>query len=174
MRVHPHRWVRAPTAAQPQRNVQALPVEHLCKFCHSGDMYGSVPIYVTQDFHTVNRACLHYSLVSIVFRNRSGAAKPRWGLNGLRFSATISTHRRWFVISIYDTSSPMWCHVLGFGYLVLYLCLFKTPLFSFLFCLRVFASLLSGIFLPFLCLKGLICAKLFAKLGCYRTLCHFS
>jgi hypothetical protein len=29
MWVHSHRRVRAPTAAQPQRNEQALPVEHL-------------------------------------------------------------------------------------------------------------------------------------------------
>jgi hypothetical protein len=44
--------------------------------------------------------------------------------------------------------------------------------FSF-FHLRVFASLLSGVFLPFLCLKGLVCVKLFAKLSCCRTLCPF-
>jgi hypothetical protein len=36
-----------------------------------------------------------------------------------------------------------------------------------------FASLFSGVFLPFLCLKGLICVKLFAKLDCCRTLCPF-
>jgi hypothetical protein len=42
------------------------------------------------------------------------------------------------------------------------------------FYLRVFASLLSGFLLPFLCLKGLVCAKLFVKLGCCRTLCPFS
>jgi hypothetical protein len=51
------------------------------------------------------------------------------------------------------------------------ICVFlKAPLF---FHLWVFALLLSGVLLPFLCLKGLICAKLFAKLGCYRILCHF-
>jgi hypothetical protein len=43
----------------------------------------------------------------------------------------------------------------------------------FSFHLRVFVSLLSGVFLPFLYLKGLVCAKLFAKLGCCRTLCPF-
>jgi hypothetical protein len=61
----------------------------------------------------------------------------------------------------------------GFGYLVLYLRLFKAPLFFFLFHLRVYASLLSGFLVPFLCLKGLVCTKLFAMLGCYRTLCPF-
>jgi hypothetical protein len=38
---------------------------------------------------------------------------------------------------------------LGFGYLVLYLRLFKAHLFSFLIHLRVFASLLSGVLLLF-------------------------
>jgi hypothetical protein len=69
--------VCAPTVAQPRRNEQALPVERLCKFYPSGDISGSIPFYVTQGFHTVNHACLSYSLVSIVPRNRSGAAKPR-------------------------------------------------------------------------------------------------
>jgi hypothetical protein len=68
---------RAPAAAQPRWNEQVLPIEHLCKFYPLGDMSGSVPIYVTQNFHTVNRACLPCSPVSIVSRNRSGAAKPR-------------------------------------------------------------------------------------------------
>jgi hypothetical protein len=54
MRVHSHRRVRAPAAAQPQRNEQALSDERLCKFYPSGDMSGSVPVYVTQGFHTVN------------------------------------------------------------------------------------------------------------------------
>jgi hypothetical protein len=54
MRVHSHRRVRAPAAAQPQRNEQALSVKRLCKFYPSGDMSGSVPVYVTQDSHTVN------------------------------------------------------------------------------------------------------------------------
>jgi hypothetical protein len=54
MRVHSHRRVRAPAAAQPQRNEQALSAERLCKFYPSGDMSGSVPVYVTQGFHTVN------------------------------------------------------------------------------------------------------------------------
>jgi hypothetical protein len=76
MRVHFHRRVHAPAAAQPRRNEHALPVEHLGKFYPLGDMSGSVPVYVTQGFHTVNRACLSYSVVSIVSRNRSGAAKP--------------------------------------------------------------------------------------------------
>jgi hypothetical protein len=128
-RVHSHRRVRAPTAAQPRRNEQALPVEHLGKVCPSGDMSRSVPIYVTQYFHTVNRACLPCSPVSIVSRNRSGAAKPPWGLNGLRSSAAISTRRPWVIVSIYGLSSPMCRHVLGLGYLVLYLRLFKAPLF---------------------------------------------
>jgi hypothetical protein len=77
MQVHFHRRVRASSAAQPRQNEQALPVESLYKFYPSSDMSGSVPIYVTQGFHTVNWACLPYSLVSIVSRNRSGTAKPR-------------------------------------------------------------------------------------------------
>jgi hypothetical protein len=84
-----------------------------------------------------------------VSRNRSGAAKPRWGLNRLRFSAAVSARLRWVVVSVYGLSSTMWRHVLGFGYLVLYLRLFKAPVFSFLFHLRVFASLLSGFLLLF-------------------------
>jgi hypothetical protein len=171
MRVHSHRRVRALAAAQPRRNEQPLSVEHLGKFYPSGDMSRSVPVYVTQCFHTVNRACLLCSPVSIVSRNRSGAGKPRWGLNELCSSATISARRRWVVASICGISSPMWRHILGFVYLVLYLRLFKAPL---LFHLRVFASLLSGVLLPFLYLKRLVCAKLFAKLGCSRTMCPFS
>jgi hypothetical protein len=77
MRVHSHRRVCSPTAAQPRRNEQSLPVECLCKFYPSGDMSGSVPVYVAQGFHTFNRAYLPCSPVSIVSRNRSGAAKPR-------------------------------------------------------------------------------------------------
>jgi hypothetical protein len=76
IRVHSHRRVRAPAAAQPRRNEQALSVERLCKFYPSGDMSGSVPVYVIQGFHTVNYACLPCSPVSIASRNRSGAAKP--------------------------------------------------------------------------------------------------
>jgi hypothetical protein len=72
-----HRRVRAPAAAQPRRNEQALPVERLGKFYPSGDMSGFVPVYVTQGFRTVDRACLPCSPVSIVSRNRSGAAKPQ-------------------------------------------------------------------------------------------------
>jgi hypothetical protein len=68
---------RAPAAAQTRQNEQALPVERLCRFYSSSDMSGSVLVYVTQDFYIVNRACLPCSPVSIVSRNRSGAAKPR-------------------------------------------------------------------------------------------------
>jgi hypothetical protein len=170
MRVHSHRWVRAMAAAQPRRNEQTLPVEHLCKFYPSGDMSGSVLVYATQVFHTVNRSCLSCSLISILSRNRSGAAKTRWCLNELRFSAAVSAHWWWFIVSVYGISSHMWCHVLDYGYLILYLRLFKAPLF---FHLWVFASLLSGVLLTFLCLKGLVCAKMFAKLGCCMTLCPF-
>jgi hypothetical protein len=77
MRVHSHRRIRALVAAQPRRNEQALPVERLCKFYPSGDMSESVPVYVTQGFHTVNRTCLSYSSVSIMSRNRSKAVKPQ-------------------------------------------------------------------------------------------------
>jgi hypothetical protein len=66
MRVHFHRRVRAPVAAQPRQNKQALPVERLCKFYPSGDMSGSVPVYIIQGFHTVNRACLPCPPVSLV------------------------------------------------------------------------------------------------------------
>jgi hypothetical protein len=76
MRVHSHRRVRAPTTAQPRWNEQALPVERLDKFYPLDDMSESVPVYVTQGFHTINRSCLPCSLVSIVSRNRSRAAKP--------------------------------------------------------------------------------------------------
>jgi hypothetical protein len=77
MRVHSHRRVRAPTTAQPQRNKLVLPVERLCKFYSSGDMSRSVPVYVDQGFHTFNRTCLPCSPVSIVFKNKFRAAKPR-------------------------------------------------------------------------------------------------
>jgi hypothetical protein len=76
MWVHSHRRVHAPAAAQPRRNEQAFPVERLCKFYPSGDMSGSVPVYVTKRFHTVNQVCLTCYPVSIVSKNRSGAAKP--------------------------------------------------------------------------------------------------
>jgi hypothetical protein len=69
MQVHSHRRVRAPAAAQPWWNEQALTVERLCKFYLSDDMSGSIPIYVTQDFHTINQTCLTCSLISIVSRN---------------------------------------------------------------------------------------------------------
>jgi hypothetical protein len=65
----------------------------------------------------------------------------------------ISAHQRWVIVFIYDLSFPMWRHVLGFGYLILYLRLFKTLMFYFLFHLWVFVSLFSGLLLPFLCLK---------------------
>jgi hypothetical protein len=107
MWVHSHRRVRAPAAAQPRWNEQALPIKRLCMFYPSGNMFGSVPVYVTQGFHTVNRAWLPCSPVSIVSRNRSGVVKPRCGLNGLRFSAAISAHRQWVVVSIYGLSSHM-------------------------------------------------------------------
>jgi hypothetical protein len=46
MRVHSHRRVCAPAAAKPRRNEQAFPVERLCMFYPSGDMSGSVLVYV--------------------------------------------------------------------------------------------------------------------------------
>jgi hypothetical protein len=66
----------ATTSPSPRWIEQALSVEHLCKFYPSGDMSGSVPVYVAHGFHTFNRACLPCSPVSIVSRNRSGVAKP--------------------------------------------------------------------------------------------------
>jgi hypothetical protein len=77
MRVHSHRRVRAPAVAQPRWNEQALPVERLGKFYPSGDMAGSVPVYVTQGFHTINRACLTCSPVSIMSINKFRVAKPQ-------------------------------------------------------------------------------------------------
>jgi hypothetical protein len=77
MRVHSHRRVRAPAAAQPRRNEQAISIERLGKFYPSIDMSGSVPVYVTQDFYTINQTCLPCSPVSIVSRNRPEVAKPR-------------------------------------------------------------------------------------------------
>jgi hypothetical protein len=65
----------------------------------------------------------------------------------------------------------MWCHILDFAYLVLYLHLFKALLlFS---ASRFLPHFLVG-FAPFLCMKLLVYVKLFAKLDCCRTLCHFS
>jgi hypothetical protein len=52
------------------------------------------------------------------------------------------------------------------------ICVFLKHI-CFLFHIRVFASLLSGFLVPFLCLKGLAYTKLFAKLSCCRTLCPF-
>jgi hypothetical protein len=49
----------------------------------------------------------------------------------------------------------------------------SVSVFSFLFHLRVFGSLLSEYLLSFLCMKGLVCAKLFAKLDYCWTLCPF-
>jgi hypothetical protein len=46
MRVHSHRRIRVAAAAQPRWNEQALSVERFCKFYSSGDMSGSVPVYV--------------------------------------------------------------------------------------------------------------------------------
>jgi hypothetical protein len=103
-------------------------------------MSGSISVYITQSFHTVNWICLLCSLVIIVSRNRSELAKPRWGLNGLCFSAAISAHWRWVVVFIYDISSPMWCHILSFGYLILYLRLFKARLFFLFFFTSEFLS----------------------------------
>jgi hypothetical protein len=161
--------LRQAAAARPRRNEQDLPVERLCKFYPSGDMSESVPVYVTQYFHTVYRACLPCSLVSIVSKNRSGVSKPR-GLNEFRSLATILARRRWGrCLHLWPNFYVASC--LGFGYLVLYLRLFKAPL---LFSTSGFLSpLLSGFLLPSLCLKGLVCVKLFAKFGCCRTLCPF-
>jgi hypothetical protein len=107
MRVHSHRRGCAPVGAQPWWNEQALPVERLDKFYPSGDISGFVPIYVTQGFRTLDRACLPCSPVGIVSRNRSGATKPRCGLNELHSSVAILAHRRWVVVSIYGLSSSM-------------------------------------------------------------------
>jgi hypothetical protein len=63
----------------------------------------------------------------------------------------------------------MCCHILGFGYTILYLYLFKASLH---FSPRVFALLLSGLSSSFMPERIGLC-KLFAKLDCYKTLCFF-
>jgi hypothetical protein len=73
-------------------------------------------------------------------------------------------------LSVYDLSSAMCCHVLGFDYPILYLHLFKASL---LFFTSEFLPCFLVSFLPFLCLKRLVCAKLFTKLGYCRILCSF-
>jgi hypothetical protein len=45
--------------------------------------------------------------------------------------------------------------------------------FLFVFTSRFLPHFLVGFFLPSLFLKGLVCVKLFTKLGCCRTLCLF-
>jgi hypothetical protein len=70
---------------------------------------------------------------------------------------------------MYGLSSLMCCHVLDFGYPVLYLHLFKPSLLltsGFLPCFLV------G-FLPFFMPERIGLRKLFAKLGCCMTLCSF-
>jgi hypothetical protein len=53
------------------------------------------------------------------------------------------------------------------------ICVFSKHIYFLLFFTFEFLLHFLVGFAPFLCLKGLVCAKLFAKLGCYRTLCHF-
>jgi hypothetical protein len=118
-----------------------------------------VPVYVTLDFHTVNGECLPCSSISIVSKNRSGAAKSRWCQSGLCFSVAISARWWWVVVSMYDISSPMWCHVLGFGYPILYFCLFKAHLL--VSASGVFASLLRG-----------LCSLFYSWKGCYAQTVH--
>jgi hypothetical protein len=91
---------------------------------------GSVFVYVTQGFRTVNWACLSYSPISLVSRNMSKAAKPQWNMNVFRFSAAISAHRQWVVDFMYDISSPMRCHVLRLA-TWLYTCVFSKHLYFF-------------------------------------------
>jgi hypothetical protein len=55
---------------------------------------------------------------------------------------------------VYGLSCHMYCHVLDFGYLVLYLHLFKAYL---LFPPLGFCFASQWAFFPFLCLKGLVC-----------------
>jgi hypothetical protein len=65
---------------------------------------------------------------SIVSRNRSRAAEPRWGMNRLLFTTAVSARRWWVVVSLYGISSPIWCRVLGISYSMMYLHLFKASL----------------------------------------------
>jgi hypothetical protein len=116
---HSWTWLQFSWSGVPA--TPSSPIERLCKFYPSGDMSESVLIYVTQYFHTVNWVCLPCSPVDIVSRNRSGAAKPRWGLNGLHFSVAFSALRQCLIISIYSLYSTMWCHVLGGGSLSLFI-----------------------------------------------------
>jgi hypothetical protein len=57
MRVHSHRRVRAPAAAQLRRNEQALSVQRLCKFYPLGNMSRSVPYMLSKVFiHSIGYA----------------------------------------------------------------------------------------------------------------------
>jgi hypothetical protein len=51
-------------------------------------------------------------------------------------------------LSVYDLSSPMCCHILGFGYPVLYLHLVKSSLFSHLQVLSCFLVSFLPFFMP--------------------------
>jgi hypothetical protein len=109
----------------------------------------------------------HVLRSSIVFRNRSGATKSRRGLNRLHFSAAISARRRWVIVSMYDLSSPMCYHILGFAtrfctcIFLKYLCFFTSGFLS---------HFLVG-FAPFFIPEMIGLRKLFVKLGYCRTLC---
>jgi hypothetical protein len=70
---------------------------------------------------------------------------------------------------MYGISSPIWCHILGFGYPVMYLCLSKSPL---LFSPPGFFSLLlSGLCSLFSMPKRISLYKLFTKLHPCSTTC---
>jgi hypothetical protein len=86
-------------------------------------------------------------------------------MNRLRFLAAISAHRRWVIVS--PCMACLLLCVATFWALATRFCSISAFLTSeFLPCFLIS-------FLPFLCLKRLVCAKLFAKLGCCRTLCSF-
>jgi hypothetical protein len=108
---------------------------------------------------------------NIVSRNSFRTAKPQWGPNGLHISAAILAHRRWIIVSMYDLSSTMWCHIWGIDYPILYLRLFKAHL---LFSPPGFFCLASQWTLShFFYAERISLCKLLAKLDCCRILCSF-
>jgi hypothetical protein len=94
-------------------------------------------------------------------RPRDDVAATQPEARGGCYSATASTSPRSHVGSL------PWASSCSRIYLVLDLC------FLFVFASGFLPQFLVRFFLPSLCLKGLVCVKLFAKLGCCRTLCLF-
>jgi hypothetical protein len=71
---------------------------------------------------------------------------------------------------MFGLSSTMQCHAFDIWQRIYVLASFQST--SALFTSRFLPHFLVG-FSLFLCLKGLVCAKMFGKLGYCRTLCYF-